>query len=299
MPLGILHETIWAREKARRGAGYRERKAAIATKESYGWLEHQEASQHLIPESVEVITVTDREEGIYDLFAQPRRAKSEFLIRAAQNRNTKKDAYAEEVTPLFEAIRQQPCQGQQTLELQRTPKRKPRMATLSVRFGTFWLQPPQGHPSSDLAAIAVQIVLAEEEHPPTGEKAVSWLLLTTVPVTSFEEACQCLKRYEFRWLIERYNYVLQSGCRLEELQLESSDRLERALTTYSIVAWRLLWLTYEARVNPDSPVTTVLEAHEWQALYCTIHKSPKLPPENNSKCKIKNSKLGRDCIRAF
>ena len=142
-----------------------------------------------------------------------------------------------------------------------------------------WLQPPQGHPSKELAAIAVQVVLAEEEHPPTGEKAVSWLLLTTLPVDSFEAACQCLKRYECRWLIERYNYVLKSGCRLEELQLESSDRLERALTTYSIVAWRLLWLTYEARVNPESPVTIVLEEYEWQALYCTIHKSPKLPPE--------------------
>ncbi|MEM1309467.1 MAG: IS4 family transposase [Cyanobacteria bacterium P01_H01_bin.153] len=49
----------------------------------------------------------------------------------------------------------------------------------------------------------------------------------------------------------------------------------------STVAWRLLWLTYEARVNPEHSVATVavLEEHECQALYCTIHKSPKLPPE--------------------
>ena len=295
VPLGVLHETVWAREKTRRGRGYQERKAAIETKESYRWLEHQEASQKLIPETVEVITITDREGDIYELFAQPRRPKSELLIRAAQNRNTKIEAYGEEVIPLFEAIRQQPCQGHRTLALQRTPKRAPRLATLSVRYATLWLQPPQGHPqSANLGAIAVQVVLAEEEHPPEGEKAVSWLLLTTLPVNSFDDACRCLERYSKRWLIERYNHVLKSGCRLEELQLETADRLERALATYSIVAWRLLWLTYEARVEPDESVETVLEEHEWQALYCTIHKTTELPPEPPSigQCVRWIAKLG-------
>lgn len=49
-------------------------------------------------------------------------------------------------------------------------------------------------------------------------------------------------------------------------------------STYSIVAWRLLWLTYQARSSPDTPCDTVLQTHEWQALYCTIHSQP-VPPE--------------------
>ena len=278
LPLGILHETVWAREKNRRTAGYQQRKAAIETKESHRWLAHMELSQTLIPETVEVISITDREGDIYELLALPRRAKSEFIIRATHNRKTKAAAYGAEVIPLFEAIRQTPCQGFKTLELQRTPKRAPRIAHLSVRYGTLWLQPPQRHPqAASLQPIAVQVVLAEEDHPPEGEKAISWLLLTTVPVNSFEDACQCLIRYSRRWLIERLNYVLQSGCRLEELQLETSDRLERALATYSIVAWRLLWLTYEARLDPEASVAEVLAEHEWQSLYCTIHKT-KIPP---------------------
>ena len=87
---------------------------------------------------------------------------------------------------------------------------------------------------------------------------------------------------------------MKSGCRLEELQLETADRLERALATYSIVAWRLLWLTYEARVNPDVSVETVLEEPEWQALYCTIHKTTALPPEPPSigQCVRWIAKLG-------
>jgi hypothetical protein len=45
------------------------------------------------------------------------------------------------------------------------------------------------------------------------------------------------------------------------------------------VAWRLLWLTYEARVHPEASVETVLEEHEWQALYCTIHQTTELPDQ--------------------
>ena len=93
VPLGNVQTPVWAREKRRRGRGYRDRKAAIETKESDRWLEHQAASQKRIPDTVEVITITDREGDIDDLFVYPRRANSELLIRAAQNRNTKREAY--------------------------------------------------------------------------------------------------------------------------------------------------------------------------------------------------------------
>ena len=43
------------------------------------------------------------------------------------------------------------------------------------------------------------------------------------------------------------------------------------MATYAIVAWRLLWLTYQARSHPDTPCDTILELHEWQSLYCNIH----------------------------
>jgi hypothetical protein len=63
-----------------------------------------------------------------------------------------------------------------------------------------------------------------------------------------------------------------------------------ALATYTIVAWRLLWLTYHSRINPQQPCDTVLETHEWQrqspqvgkpahgagsSLCATIQKTPK------------------------
>jgi IS4 transposase len=121
------------------------------------------------------------------------------------------------------------------------------------------------------------VLLAQEQNPPDDTTPISWLLLTTLPVNSFDQAVECVRWYSYRWLIERYHYVLKSGCHLEQLQLETAERIECALGTYCIVGWRLLWLTYEARYQPDIGCDTVLQTHEWQAFYCTIH-SQAIPP---------------------
>ncbi|MBD2093764.1 IS4 family transposase [Trichocoleus sp. FACHB-591] len=275
VPLGLLGQEVWARSL--KGVGKDARSRAIAEKESRRWLEGLELSQTLVPAEKQLIAIADREADIYELFAHPRREGSEFLIRAAQNRNTKAAAVSGEVKPLFSAIRQSAVAGEITLKLQRTPRRRERLAVLNVRYGQFWLQPP-AHLGS-LGAIAVNVVLAEEEKPPTGEKAVVWLLLTTVKVETFEAACQCLRWYSKRWLIERYFYVLKSGCRVEELQLESAGRLKRAIACYSMVAWRLLWLTYEAWQHPEQSVAGILETEEWQVLYCRSHQTNQVPEE--------------------
>ncbi len=90
-----------------------------------------------------------------------------------------------------------------------------------------------------------------------------------------------MRWYSYRWLIERYHFVLKSGCGLEKLQLETGRRIEMALATYSIVAWRLLWLTYQARLHGEESCESFLEEHEWQSLCATIHKKgppPEKPP---------------------
>jgi hypothetical protein len=276
VPLGVLHQAMWSRE-VNRGARKDRRQRSIEEKESVRWLESLEMSQRLIPEPVCVITIADREADIYELIAHPRRVQSELLIRAAQNRKTKREAWSEEVQPLFEAIAECPIAGTIELELQRTPRRKARRATLSVRYGRVWLQPPAhlGH----LSGIEMWAVLAEEENPPEKESGVRWLLLSTMPVLDMEGARECLRRYTLRWVIERYFQALKTGCRVEQLQLEAADRLERAVATYSIVAWRMMWLMYEARREPQRSVEGILAEAEWQAMYVLVHRTKDLPEQ--------------------
>jgi hypothetical protein len=105
------------------------------------------------------------------------------------------------------------------------------------------------------------------------------LLLTTLEVTHFDVACQIIQYYTFRWLIERFHFVLKSGCALEDRQLRSVDRLQRFLALANVVAWRLLWLTYLGRGQPDLPCTVAFEEHEWKALYAFIQRTAIAPNE--------------------
>lgn len=273
VPLGMLHQQVWARNPQEVGKRHRRRQRQTEDKESQRWLSALAASELAVPNEIEVVTVADREADIYDLFARPRRERSHLLIRGTHNRLVNHEAEY-----LHAAIRQTPTVGELIIEVPRSNERPSRQATLTVRFATLEVQPPRHHQKrATLAPVTIQVVLAQEQNPPDDTTPISWLLLTTLPVNSFDEAVQCVRWYSYRWLIERYHYVLKSGCRLEQLQLETRERIERALATYCIVGWRLLWLTYQARYQPDIGCDTVLQTHEWQALYCTIHSQP-IPP---------------------
>lgn len=130
-------------------------------------------------------------------------------------------------------------------------------------------------------SVSVNVILVTEIDPPAGVKPIRWLLLTTLPVTNLAQAMTCIRYYTLRWLIERYHYTLKSGCQIEQLQLQTAERIKRAFATYSVVAWRLLWITYLARMEPEISCEVCLEPDEWQALACDRlggRVPPKQPP---------------------
>jgi IS4 transposase len=219
--------------------------------------------------------VADREADIFDLFASPRRAGAELLIRASQNRRVEDAAGT-----VWAAIRQVPAQGVHMVTVRRNKDQPPRQAQMTLRWTTLRVRPPKARALAlQGPAIPLQLILAQEVAPPSDVPPICWLLVTTLPVHTFADAVQCVQWYTQRWLIERYHYVLKSGCKVERLQLASADRLERALATYSIVAWRLLWLTYMARHHPDTPAQTIFDPHEWRALGTLLR-----PPVGTARC---------------
>ena len=166
-----------------------------------------------------------------------------------------------------------------TIVVPRQDEYKSRTACLSIRHASFDFSPPINRAKNfQHQSVALNVISAIEENPPPDVKPITWLLLTSLEVNSFDQATCRLRWYTYRWLIERYHYVLKSGCRIEQLQLKTAERIKKALATYSIVAWRLLWLTYQARENPSLPCDTILEKYEWQSLYCHFHGFP-LPQE--------------------
>jgi hypothetical protein len=273
VPAGLVYQQVWARDPATVGQRHQRRQRATAEQESQRWIDGVVGCEAVLPPELALVTIADREADIYDLFALPRRAGHDLLIRAAHDRNL-----AEGSERLWAAAQAGVNLGEHTVTVGRRPDQPLRTATLTVRVATIALDPPLHHRQrARCPAIPVWAIWAAETQPPAGCAAVQWLLLTTLPVTTVAEAVTGLVWYALRWLIERYHVVLKSGCRIEALQLATAARLERALALYSIVAWRLLWLTYLARQTPDAPCTLALAPPAWQALWCVHHQTPTLP----------------------
>lgn len=269
LPLGLLAQRNWVRDEATFGALTSHKKRSIKNKESIRWLESVEAlatAREAAPQTT-FISVGDREADVYELFAMERAAGVELLVRAAWNR-----VVASDHRYLWETLRAAPRMGTAEITVPRHPGTPARRCTLALRSVPVRLKPPQN--KKRLGDISVWAILAAEETPPPDREAIEWMLLTTIPTPTVDDAMERVHWYTCRWTIEVWHRVLKTGCRIESRQLETVERLAVALTLYSIIAWRILYATMLARIDPDLPCTVLLSDDEWQALYCSIQRVP-------------------------
>ena len=133
-----------------------------------------------------------------------REANSQLLIRAKHNRRIN-----HELKFVKEAIAQTPSSGQLSIVVPRKDEKPSRTASLTIRYATFTFPEPSNRSKSSTSkSIALTVICASEDNPNPGETPIKWLLLTTLSVNNFETAVSCIRWYTYRWLIERYHYVL-------------------------------------------------------------------------------------------
>ena len=268
-PLGLLSQKRWIRDIGefgkRRMKG--KEKRPMEAKESNRWLTTVREVETRIHKEKQAIVIGDRESDLYELFALKRKSNIHLLVRAKHNR------YLWGIQKrLFTRISGTEEKGILTISVQKTLQRRIREVKLSVRFTNVTLASKYAK-----GAIRLWAVEAKEEKPPQGVTPIRWILLTTVPVSTFTDAKKVIDWYTKRWLIERFHYTLKSGCKIEELQLQEKERLERALSTYSIVACKLLWMTHEAREHPDESYSKIITDEEWEVLCAGTNSSKKIP----------------------
>jgi hypothetical protein len=104
-----------------------------------------------------------------------------------------------------------------------------------------------------LQRIAEWVVEAREVNPPKGATPVRWVLHTSEPVETFEQAWQIFEYYEACWLIEEFHKCLKTGCRLESRQYATAARLEGVAGMLSVMPVRLLQMKSVARCQPELP----------------------------------------------
>lgn len=274
LPLGVLSQQLWARaEPAQQLSPDERRKLPIEDKESYKWLVGLQESSQLCPAQSQLITVGDREADIFELCNCARELGRDLLIRAGQDRSVCEP----EVGRLWATLAAQPLAGQLAVQVPKRRQQAARDTSVSVRYTSLTLQAPK-HLRARMKPISLYGILVQEVNPPPAVEPLCWLLLTTVAVTCFDDAVERIGWYCQRWQIEIFHKILKSGCRIEAAQLASAERLKPLIALYSIIAWRLFWVTFLARTQPDAPASTMLAAHEIAALY-HFHHGRALPAD--------------------
>ncbi|HYN81745.1 MAG TPA: IS4 family transposase [Gemmatimonadaceae bacterium] len=274
LPLGVLSLRLWARDVNKPKQRATRRSRAIEDKESYKWIDSVQAVAGLkarLP-GTRLVSVGDRESDVFEFFTEAQALGVDVLVRAAWDRNVKGPE-----AQVFATLAVAPVVAHKQLALPASGKRKARTAKLEIRACPLTLKGPRNGSGQGLGSLALWSVWAYEPEPPAGVAPLDWKLLTSVPVTSAEQALERLEWYAARWGIEQWHKILKSGCRIEMRQLESAERLERLLTIYAVIAWRILYATLLARLVPEMACTAILQDDEWEALYCRIHRTP-VPP---------------------
>ena len=222
-------------------------------KKSFRWVEGlrdcAQAAQHL--PHTRVVCTMDREADFLDLFVERREhaPNVELLVRAKVNRVLGKDTTAEGdkvVRRLFDEVRYEPV-----------------------------VLPCPGAPP-----VALWMVHAREERPPAKTKPLEWFVLTTVPVRSADDAKRILHWYALRWRIEDYFRILKSGCKVEELQHHTAERLERAIAIKMVIAWRIQLMVRLGREVPELPAEVLFSDIELRVLATFARSCNLVPPQH-------------------
>jgi hypothetical protein len=271
IPLGVLKSVCYAPEKVG-DLGKQSVGRAIEEKKSFRWLEGHRDAVHVAKkaQSTRFLDVMDREADIFELFldAEPTRKRVGLLVRAKYNRKLE-----DQERKLFDELRanQDTAEIEIMVSRQRWNKAKQgkpeqdgmpaRRAVLTVSYQQVTIKSTR----SDLRSkpsINLWAVYAREEHPPQGAKPISWYLLTTEAVESTADAAKIIDFYKKRWRIEEWHRVLKSGCKVQEHQHETAERLKRVIAIDAVLAWRIQLLTLLGREVPDLPCNVFFD--EWE-----------------------------------
>jgi len=279
--LGTVTAKFWQRPEETEG--HLRKQKEIEDKESIRWLESYEKACEISRQAPQtlIVSVGDRESDIYEYYQLHAQLdagqRAQWLVRAASNRRVITGRGTK--SNLWNTMSRAPKRGTVSFELPPSSTRKARTVTQVIRSKSVVFDGVQ-RKGRRLPPLKVNVVYAKERDVPKGETPVTWMLLTSVPVESFEQCQEVIRWYSCRWEIEIYFKVLKSGCGVQELQFEKPERLEACLAVYMIIAWRVMFIEMLARSAPGISCSAIFEDHEWKSVYVVVEgkKPPKRAP---------------------
>jgi len=250
------------------------------------WLRGDRAALGWVPEDVRPIFVHDRGGDSFSLFEEFGRATDEagFVVRANQNRRIWTTEGNDE--KLFDWSSDLVERGRDSVEIQQGGGREARTAEVSIAAGTCEVRAPRNNPNQE-GSVELNVVRVDEIT--EADDPIQWVLLTTESIATLDDILDVIEHYRLRWRIEDWHKVLKTGCRIEERQLQTWERMEVLLSVYSVIAWKVLELRELARGEDTAPPEILLTEAERAVLET---KFPELSGKNGKAYAIHVAKLG-------
>jgi hypothetical protein len=232
-----------------------------------------DAVDRLREQALETLAVTVMDRG-FDCWPVLLTAQdgAHFIVRAKYNRRLV-DRPRGGRRYLHQALASQDVRGTYEVQVPVRGGRPRRVARMQLRYAPVTLRLPVTRKRR--VHVTLNAVLAQEVRGPRGE-ALSWMLLTTEPIDTVEQAVALVRAYTFRWRIEELHRMWKrGGCNVEDTQLRSRDAIVKWATLHCAVAARALRLTQLARTQPEVPATTEFSQAEIDAAIVLRRKRTK------------------------
>jgi hypothetical protein len=206
-------------------------------------------------EDAQYVHVYDRGGDNFEVYCHLLQQRGDWVIRASKMSRYVLVGDSEQSMQLKDCLPQLKLLGSYTLSLRSRPQQPAREAKIEVRVGQIKIPRPR-HVSPWVRKlkqppIAMNVIEVVEVNAPKGVTPIRWVLFTSLPVTTLNDAWLVIGYYESRWLVEEYHKALKTGCRTESRQLKTAGRLEAFVGLTSVVAVRLLKLKSLARTHPE------------------------------------------------
>ena len=262
LPLGLLNQQYWTRQ------GGMDLPAGV--KESQKWFNGLSAVNQQAKDSDKRWVVTcDREGDIFEFFKAERAPSVDLLVRVFQPRRVEVLS-AGTVRHLSTVAEHLDDYGQYQVQIERDHRTVE--LTLRLQGAAVSIYPGKDlsiakHKTQGLSLVVATEVACQEVKSKkdcfSPKKAVTWFLLTSLPIDTPDDLQRVVRFYALRWRIERLHFTLKSGALdVEKLQFDDIHTLTNGLAFYSVVAWQLLALTYGLRHNPDRPAEAIFDETE-------------------------------------
>lgn len=233
------------------------------------------------PEGARFVDVCDRGADNFEVYCKLLLNRHGWIVRAS--RLDRKIQYKSQRMTLSDCLEKLPLAGTYKLAY-RNADHGWRTAKIEVRQGTIMMPAPR-HQSPwlrelGITTIAQNVVEVREVKAPKNTEPLRWVLLTSLPVSTFDESWDVIEYYEKRPIVEEFHKALKTGCRIEERQYETSERLEAITGVLSVAAVRLLQLRSASRTTPEQPAREIVPSH-WVTMLSCLRRGREIKTVND------------------